>query len=266
MGYTIGIEIKMNIREIILEKLDGIEKSEDVKVLYACESGSRAWGFPSADSDYDVRFIYVHPLDWYLSVFEQRDVIEVPINDSLDINGWDLKKTLGLLSKSNPPLLEWLGSPIIYRENTEASNRLRKLAESFYSPTSCAYHYLHMARGNFREYLQGDEVWTKKYFYVLRPVLAINWIEAGLGVPPTDFNIVLDRIVTDSTLRAAIDKLLVEKRAGNELRKGPRIAPISNYIESQLTKWGEGRFQHVHNPSTRQELDQTFREIIKTFG
>lgn len=94
------------MREEILKRLTDIEGEEDVKIFYACESGSRAWGFPSADSDYDVRFLYRHPEEWYLSVDleEKRDVIERPINDDLDISGWDLRKALKLLRKSNPPL------------------------------------------------------------------------------------------------------------------------------------------------------------------
>ena len=106
----------MNMKEIILAQLNEIEKNHDVVILYACESGSRAWGFPSADSDYDVRFIYLRPVKWYLSVEEKRDVIEVPINEQLDINGWDLRKALQLFRKSNPPLMEGLGSPIVYLE------------------------------------------------------------------------------------------------------------------------------------------------------
>lgn len=254
----------MLINDTILHNLAEVERIEQVKILYACESGSRAWGFPSADSDYDVRFIYVHPLDWYLSVFEQRDVIERPINDQLDISGWDLKKALGLLAKSNPPLLEWLGSPIIYQEDVQASTELRKLAEAFYKPVSCAYHYLQMARGNFREYLRGDEVWTKKYFYVLRPVLAINWIERGLGIFPTDFTVALERLITDPVLRKPIADLLEQKRLGAELDKGPRIAPISDYIESQLARWEDGRFQHDRTELPYAELDTVFRKIVKS--
>ncbi len=254
----------MSINDTILHNLAKIERDEQVKILYACESGSRAWGFPSADSDYDVRFIYVHPLDWYLSVFEKRDVIEHPINDQLDISGWDLKKALGLLAKSNSPLLEWLGSPIVYQADAAASVELRTLAEAFYKPISCAYHYLQMARGNFREYLRGDEVWTKKYFYVLRPVLAINWIEQGLGVVPTDFTVALDRLITDPHLRTAIDDLLEQKRIGAELDNGPRIASISDFIESQLARWQDGRFAHDRTELPFDQLEETFRRIVKS--
>ena len=104
------------MRKSIIESIQSIEKDEHVVAFYVCESGSRAWGFPSSDSDYDVRFLYMHPVDWYLSIEPKRDVIEKPIDNQLDINGWVLKKALSLFRKSNPPLLEWLGSPIIYQE------------------------------------------------------------------------------------------------------------------------------------------------------
>jgi hypothetical protein len=105
------------MQNAIISKLDEIETRENVLIFYACESGSRAWGFPSSDSNYDIRFLYLRPKDWYLSIDSGRDVIELPILDSLDINGWDLKKALGLLMKSNPSLLEWLDSPIVIEKS-----------------------------------------------------------------------------------------------------------------------------------------------------
>src|SRR5258708_28268733 len=141
------------MKETILSELDEIQRTEKARIVYACESGSRAWGFPSADSDYDVRFIYVRPRDWYLSIDLERraDVSELLINDELDVSGWDIRKALQLLRKSNPPLLEWLTSPIVYREVSEIADRLRALASEVYSPIACGHHYLHMAQGNYRE-------------------------------------------------------------------------------------------------------------------
>ena len=189
------------MKEKIVENLQRIETQDNAVIFYACESGSRAWGFPSKDSDFDVRFLYVRPMDWYLSIVEKRDVIERPLTDQLDINGWDLKKALGLFRKSNPPLLEWLDSPIIYKEKYSVAAQMRELAKSYYSPSACVYHYLHMAQGNVREYLKGERVWVKKYFYVLRPILAIKWIEQGYGVAPTSFGTLLERIIPSGELK-----------------------------------------------------------------
>ena len=146
------------MRQAICNQLVQIEQEHRICILYAVESGSRAWGFASRDSDYDVRFIYIHPLDWYLSIRDQRDVIECPIDHELDVSGWDLRKALGLFAKSNPPLLEWLGSPIVYKDSNGLADRLRCLLIETFSSQRCMYHYLHMARGNYREYLKGEIV------------------------------------------------------------------------------------------------------------
>src|SRR5688572_12611281 len=164
------------MKEIIFEKLKSIEHQFDVKILYACESGSRAWGFASPDSDYDVRFIYVHKMDYYLSIDEQRDVIELPINDVLDINGWELRKALRLFRKSNAPLYEWLQSPIVYAADPGFVDGLKSLMSGIFSARAGMHHYLSMAKSVFDSELSGEMVKLKKYFYALRPILAAMWI------------------------------------------------------------------------------------------
>ena len=237
-----------------------------MRVFYACESGSRAWGFPSKDSDYDVRFLYAHPRPWYLSidVERKRDVIERPITDEIDLSGWDLRKALQLFRKSNPPLLEWLQSPLIYREETEVAAQFRGLIPRYYSPRKALYHYLHMARGNYKDYLKGEEVWIKKYFYVLRPLLAILWIEADLGAVPMEFDPLVDRLVTAPALRQAIEDLLAVKRAGDEVGRGPRIPPISDFIERELERL---ETKHVDAEVVKADvegLNVFFRQALET--
>ncbi len=250
------------MEDTIRSRLGAIQASENVCIVYACESGSRAWGFPSADSDYDVRFVYVRPVEWYLSIDDKRDVIECPVEDGLDINGWDLRKALRLFRKSNPPLLEWLGSPIVYLERGTTAECLRELAKTHYSPSACLFHYLHMARRNFREYLCGETVRTKKYFYVLRPLLAMNWIERGLGVVPTDFNVLVDKLVTEPNLRAEIERLLAAKRAGTELDRGPRIESISRFIEDELARWEVQSIASQPAADLTDKLDKLFRAAL----
>ncbi len=250
------------MEQAIRSRLHNIEGERGIAIFYACESGSRAWGFPSADSDYDVRFLYAHPMEWYLSISPGRDVIELQVDGGLDISGWDLKKALQLLRNSNPPLLEWLGSPIVYLEKQTVTLGLRRLAEDYYSPAACLYHYLHMARGNFREYLRGNEVWVKKYFYVLRPILAINWIEKGFGVIPTDFNVLVHRLVTEPQLRLEIERLLEQKRSGAELDRGPRIEAISHYIECELERLEGCRPDRDDLSRSKMPLDHFFREAL----
>ncbi len=243
-------------------QLDKIETDENMRIVYACESGSRAWGFPSADSDYDVRFLYIHPVNWYLSIGEKRDVIERPLKDGLDINGWDIRKALRLFRKSNPPLLEWLGSPIVYQEKYRLAAQMRALAKEYYSPAACIYHYLHMVRGNFREYLKGERVWVKKYFYVLRPLLAIQWIEQGYGVAPTAFGTLVERLITSPTLKTAIDALIEQKRAGTELGEGPRIPAISDFIEAEIARHEAQEARYKTNAPPYEVLDGLFRETL----
>ena len=220
----------------IVDRLSGIERDERVCILYACESGSRAWGFASQDSDYDVRFIYAHPTDWYLSVYEGRDVIERPVADEIDLAGWDIRKALRLFRKSNPPLLEWLDSPICYAERFGFADRVRALLPRYYSPRSCLHHYWHMAQGNFDKYVQGEGIEQKRYFYVLRPVLACQWIERGFGVVPMEFGKLVDRLVAPGGLQDEIKILLEQKKRGMELEEGPRLPHIHGFLASELKR------------------------------
>lgn len=249
----------------IQETLTRIEAGHDVRILYACESGSRGWGFDSADSDWDVRFIYCHPRDWYLSIEEERDVIELPIDDLLDVNGWDLRKSLRLMKKSNPVLLEWLSSPIVYREDAKTIAAYRSLAQDFYQPAACLHHYLHMAKGNFREYLQGETVRLKKYFYVLRPVLACLWIERGLGVVPMAFDDLVGGVVNNNGLKDSIARLTELKRSGAEMDSGLRIPMIHSFLEREIARLADVIANTRRNPVSPEllvKMNQCFRETL----
>jgi predicted nucleotidyltransferase len=250
-------------RQEIQARLDAIERHEGVRMLYACESGSRAWGFPSADSDYDVRFIYAHPAEWYLSIQTRRDVIERPLENLIDESGWDIRKALNLLRKSNPPLLEWIQSPIVYRADTTFLEDIRTLMAAYYSPRQCMHHYLHMARGNIREYLKGERVWVKKYFYVLRPILACRWIEAGLGVVPMEFGKLVDGVALSPDLRGAIERLLADKLAGREMDDGPRVPMFHEFFDSEMARL-ERIAGEIPAGDTRdfEQLDALFRSAI----
>ncbi|MFE1572090.1 nucleotidyltransferase domain-containing protein [Comamonas odontotermitis] len=231
--------VEASMRIEVLESLRRIEAEHKVTVLFACESGSRGWGFASPDSDYDVRFIYVHRLPWYLTVAPGRDVIELPISGELDVNGWDLRKALALLRESNPTLLEWLGSPIVYREEADVMDRFRRLAQRVFSNAKGWHHYASMAKKNFREHLQADEVRYKKYLYVLRPLLAARWIRARPGVPPMRFAELAQHTLDatrDATLIAEINALLEVKMRAGEAATSPRWPGIHAFIETELAR------------------------------
>lgn len=216
----------------ITAKLREIGVNENMRILLAVESGSRAWGFASPDSNYDVRFIHVRPRDEYLRLDPLRDVIELPINDLLDINGWDLYKTLQLLHKSNPTLFEWFSSPIVYLE-TEFAGHFRQIMNTYFSSKRGLYHYLSMAENNYREYLQGDIVKAKKYFYVLRPILACRWVLEEGTPPPMLFSQLADSQL-DPALRPEVDRLLDLKMNSPEIKEIPRIDPINDYLDRSI--------------------------------
>lgn len=225
------------MREVIIEKLKQIEQQENITILHAVESGSRAWGFESPDSDFDVRFIYVRPKNYYLKLEQTRDVLEFPINDLLDVNGWDLQKALRLLHRSNPSVFEWFKSPVVYRE-TAFSHEFIPLMENYFSAKSGLYHYLNMAEGNYREYLRGEMVRAKKYFYVLRPLLACRWILRTNTPPPMRFT---ELVAADlpAYLYESVQELLRIKMEVPELKLIPRVDEINNFIEEEFPRLKE---------------------------
>jgi predicted nucleotidyltransferase len=228
--------VSETMRSEITHQLRQIELANDVTVLFASESGSRGWGFASPDSDYDVRFIYVHRLPWYLQVSHARDVIEVPISGDLDINGWELRKALGLLKRGNATLIEWLDSPVVYQSDWNFTNAMRSAASQTHQPERSFHHYVNMARKNYREYLHGESVRLKKYLYVLRPLLATLWIEQGRGLAPMRFQDLVDGLVHDASLRQAIDQLLVIKRSIRESEFGQPLPIINSFIDCELRR------------------------------
>lgn len=221
------------MEQIIRQRLYEIEKTQNVRILFAVESGSRAWGIASPDSDYDVRFIYVRPKNDYLRLDEFRDVIELPIDDELDINGWDLKKTLALLYRSNPTLFEWLSSPVIYLK-TRFAEDFKGLAADYFSKKKSLYHYVSMAKGNYRGYLKGDIVKAKKYFYVLRPVLACRWIIDKNTPPPMLFS-ELEEHELPAALKKEVDTLLDIKINSPEIKEIPRIEALNEFLDEEIS-------------------------------
>ena len=225
------------LNEIIWDKLAEIEKSKNVRILHAVESGSRAWGFASPDSDYDVRFIYVRPKDFYLRLDKTRDVIEWQLDETLDINGWDLQKAFRLLYTSNPTLFEWNNSPIVYKTTEQWANIQTEINGCF-AAKSGLYHYLSMANQNCREFLKGDTVKLKKYFYVMRPLLACKWILDKKCPPPLLFSELVEAEL-EQNMKPIIDELLRLKMNTPEMGESRRIDLLNEYIEDNLASLKE---------------------------
>ena len=222
------------MKEIIQKKLEEIEKQEHVKVILAVESGSRAWGFESTDSDYDVRFIYVREQEMYLRLDPIRDVIEWQLDEVFDISGWDIKKALQLLYKSNPTLFEWINSPIIYKE-TEEALELRNLAKEYFDVKKSVMHYLNMTSTTFNNYLQDDMVKLKKYFYAIRPILAAKYALENKIQPPVKFS-ELKETMLDDAINDEVNHLLELKINSNEMQYIPVINCLNQYIENNMNE------------------------------
>ena len=252
----------MCINERIQVELDRLEREKDIEILLAIESGSRAWGFPSPDSDYDVRFLYVHTVDWYLSVSERRDVVEMPIDDVLDISGWDIRKAFRLLLKSNGTLYEWLSSPLVYRVNEKAVAPIKTLAPQVLCVEAMFYHYYAMSKGKVHEVFNADNAKLKTYLYALRTLLCCRWLLDDREAPPMEFSILKERYLSlGSEMRTLIDKLLAEKAVSVEAEKRERIPMLDKYLQVELGKLdgAMGKYDLELNLAL---ADAAFREVL----
>ncbi len=245
-------------------RLAAVEQAEDVRVLFACESGSRGWGFASPDSDYDVRFVYVHRPEWYLAVDleQRRDVIERPIVDEVDLHGWDLRKALHLLARSNRPLLEWLTTPLAYVERLEFRSRLWPLAQAYFTPALSRYYYLKMARIYSHGKRGGAQPALKSLLYAFRALLAVRWIEAGRGPVPMPFATLVETLVTDPELATAVRALLLRKQSAVEQERADPPPVIASYIEAELARLSEIQAAELPPPQEYGPLNVLFRQVL----
>jgi predicted nucleotidyltransferase len=246
----------------INELLDRIEVDNKVQILFAAESGSRAWGFPSPDSDYDARFIYVHPKDYYLSIDDQRDVIELPVDEVLDINGWDIRKALKLFAKSNAPLFEWLQSPIVYQSDDRFHKALVELMPLYFNPRAMFHHYFSMAKAatEGKEFV-GDQIKLKKHFYALRTLLSCKWTLERNEIPPMEFGKL--RVLLDSELNKIVDDLLELKGKTDETFtiKSPPL--IQSWIFSRRGDFERHKPEERSITTDREPLNQLFRQYLR---
>lgn len=251
-----------SVKELVLVKLKEIEEKENVKILHAVESGSRAWGFASPDSDYDVRFIYVRNQDAYLSLRGIKDFLDWELNETLDINGWDLKKALQHFHKSNATLFEWANSPVVYRTTDAWKDLYENTARHYFSVRSAMYHYYGTANKNYHAYLMDDIVKYKKYFYVLRPILACIWIEQRKCPPPVLFDDLV-RAVLKEDMKSVVSELLEKKMGMSESEKAPVISELNLYIERNLEHFKRQAEEMRDDRKPEWEpLEERFKELL----
>ena len=245
----------------ILNYLSEIEKEYDIAILWACESGSRAWGFASDDSDYDIRFIYVHRIDWYLRLTSEKDSIEMMLEDNnIDISGWELRKALNLMKKSNSSVIEWIQSPIVYVRDEGFIEEFRQLTQSFYSKMATMNHYLSMAKKFVTALDESSSYSLKKFFYALRATLACQWIMEKDKMPPTEFEMIYKNIELDSELSQSIDALIKLKSEINEnyLHSGEKH--LTHYMRYKLKEANEIR---ERLPSAQGDLNSAHALLTK---
>jgi hypothetical protein len=241
-----------------------LAEDHGVRILHAVESGSRAWGFPSLDSDYDCRFIYVRPREAYLSLWQPRDVIELPIVGELDLNGWDLAKALRLLLKGNAVILEWLRSPIVYRGNRELREALLGLAERHVQQPMLARHYLHLGLRQQRLLLSDPEtVPLKKLFYALRPAAALRWmrLNANAVIVPMHFPTLIGECDPPQDFAQMAAELIALKAKGREMGTGQLQRPMKQFLQEEFSLATEGlrnRTPSAISAEARAEADACF--------
>lgn len=216
--------------------LDRLAVENGVAIPLAIESGSRAWGFPSPDSDYDCRFVYLRPPAETFTLFPRRDVIEHPLSSLIDIGGWELSKALRLLIRGNAVIIEWLTSSFAYRDNPEFRAAFLDLATEIAERNLVARHYFHLAEGQGARFLDesGSEVALKKLLYVLRPLMALRWLSArpDAAVAPMNFGLLMDGVDLHADIRHDINDLLARKRTTRELGTGKIPGSIREFISS----------------------------------
>jgi len=243
----------------ILEKLKEIEAERNIEILLAVESGSRAWGFASPDSDYDIRFIYRHEKDWYLSPWDKDETIEFMTEDDLDGSGWDLRKTFHLLHKSNAALLSWFYSPIVYMKNEEFYDLFKPLADECFSPIAVSYHYLSMSK-KYLEACRADEVKLKSYFYCLRTALTGKWIVEKGTVPPVLFSELL--VLVDDFTRTKIENLVALKATKGESYFHANDWELFGFLEEMVRDNEERAKSLAGGKADKAEMERVFREIL----
>jgi len=258
--------INPTVRTEIQSELLRIAEDNNIRILYACESGSRAWGFASPESDYDIRFIFLHPTSWYLSVLPQDDGMDLFIDKDLDINGWDIRKVLRLMMKSNITAFEWLQSPIIYQTDEDFKAALWSLSKHFFQARSSMLQYLALAGNSFRRVNESNEIDIEKYFYALRPLLAAMWISEKSLAAPMTFSELLPTLKAHPKIEEIVYELWEQTQKSKGDEKIKPIFELNDFIQKQILHY-EGIALQMEESAVRTDmLDAFFRMVIQTYN
>jgi len=250
------------MQELIQQKLQEIGRQE-LTLLYACESGSRGWQFPSPDSDYDVRFIFVRPQDYYLTVNEISEDLQFPIADELDIYGWDLRKVLRLMAKSNTTPFEWLQSPIVYQSQPGFREELWNVSQQYFSQRSHLFHYLGVATSAMASFTENGQIGIKKLFYILRPLLAASWCFHNNSIAPMTIGPLMQQL--PAPLQAELTDLIAHKANTPEQQLVTLSQSLSNYIHSTYEDLRSRAGETAKNEADIKSLNAFFRQLVRRY-
>ncbi len=269
MSRTVPSTFDSVVVRAIDDRLDHIVADQHVSIPWAVESGSRAWGFASPDSDYDCRFVFIRSERAYLTLWPERDVIETPLDAVLDVNGWDLAKFVRLLVKGNAVAIEWLRSPIIYRGHSAFRDQLDAFAVEHVSTALVRNHYFHLGIRQWARHGSGS-VASKKLFYALRPAAALRWMRVhDGGLPPMRFSTVIEECEAPATVSAIVADLLAQKALTRELDEAPLPAAIVEFINreyeaARATMSRDG--DHAASSQTKRLADRLFLDLLDSYG
>ncbi|OGF63564.1 MAG: hypothetical protein A2Y62_22160 [Candidatus Fischerbacteria bacterium RBG_13_37_8] len=250
------------MRKKIANELNTIEKKEKVCILFACESGSRAWGFASPDSDYDVRFIYIKDKNRYLSIEQEKDYIKLPISDMLDINGWDIRKALYHVSRSNAAIFEWMQSPIVYKDCPGFKEQFMQLCNEYFSIRNAMHHYIGLTKNTLLSCVSNNTIKVKHYFYILRPLLSAIWISNYQQIPPMRFQHLLRLLKNNKNVMSIIKDLLEKNKESPKAAEIPVIPELQEFIQNEFSKYMDYASKHEKESKDIEKLDKFFMKLL----
>lgn len=242
----------------ILKKLNDLEKIYSVKILFASESGSRAWGFSSVDSDYDVRFIYIRNYFDYLSLTRPADTICPKIDGVFDINGWDVVKYLLHIGKSNAQIIEWIYSPQQYMDAYDFKDIMIKTSKKFYDKKRMLAHYFGLAKSFKEKIFSLEKIRLKDYFYALRSLFCCKWIMLNESPPPVDFFDLISRIQIEKDIREIINDINRQKQKTVENEVQNKIAELDCFIADNIVSLNS----ELDNLTSRQIDNMSLNKIF----
>jgi predicted nucleotidyltransferase len=254
----------MDVHSAIQGHLAGLTTQYDCRILFAGESGSRAWGLSSPDSDYDVRFIYAHYAKWYLSIEDHRETIETVFPDDIDFAGYELRKALRLFSACNIPINEQIQSPVLYGGDPVFLEKFQSLIPLYFNKKRALFHYVNIASQTMSQAVKGLSVGLHRFFYIVRPLLACEWIEAHDSMPPTEFQKLLEEDFLPLPSMNEVTDMMQRKAVAVERETVMLSKTLLYWLTESLKKHQESLqiLPSVNSTVSLEPLNELFRNSI----